>query len=209
MRIAVFSTPRTCSTFVCEILASKFNLHNYKEEIYGNFVGPVEGRTQILYESENYVTKLFARYFDEYIDVRTFDWNIFDYVFITQRNNLSDQMASLYNIWNFRATARLSDVNTIDLENKTILERFSRQKRYMQLFYNIKNSLLNTHKNVFVLEYERLQTSTTEYLNRVTELNFSEQNIISKYRKSNIDYKLKYTNYNQLKEIVDSWGITE
>ena len=37
MRIAVFSTPRTGSTFMCDVIANNFNVINHNEGVYTTF----------------------------------------------------------------------------------------------------------------------------------------------------------------------------
>lgn len=65
MKIVVFSTPRTCSTFLCSILSNKFNIVNYNESIYSTFNLNKYEKIQWLKSNTNYVLKLFAKYFFE------------------------------------------------------------------------------------------------------------------------------------------------
>lgn len=207
MRVAVFSTPRTCSTLMCSVVANRFNLHNYNERIYGSWQEKEickQDKIDFLKNQDNYVTKLFAKYFyrNAYIDTETFDWNMFDYVFITQRQNLTDQMASLYNI-RFNKEDN-NEQSYIDLNNTTI-KHLNLQKEYLSLFYKIKSDILQSNKNVFVIEYNGLQNNMKNYLNSVTNLNFTEAHLPAD-ENIRIDYKQKYTNYHELENLVNSWN---
>ena len=48
MRIAVFSTPRTCSTFMCDVIANNFNVINHNEGVYSSFGTNKEGKIEWL-----------------------------------------------------------------------------------------------------------------------------------------------------------------
>lgn len=204
MRIAVFSTPRTCSTFVCHIVAERFNLHNYNEELYSNFNTDKKNKINLLKNENNYVVKLFAKYFynDLYINQTEFDWGIFDYIFITQRQNLTDQMASVYNIHYY-------DQTHIDLSSPEVLELYNNQKQWIQLFYDAKRHLLQTYNNVFVVDYEELQNNTVDYLNSVTNLDFTEEHMTVKHKSINSNYQQQYDNYQELQQLVNNWNIIQ
>ncbi len=210
MKIAVFSTPRTCSTLVCSVVANRFDLHNYNERIYGSWQEKQidkQEKIDFLRNQDNYVTKLFAKYFYKniYIDAETFDWNMFDYVFITQRQSLSDQMASLYNIRFGKEED--GEKSHIDL-NQTTINHLNLQKEYMSLFYKIKIDVLQSNKNTFVIEYDGLQNDMKNYLNSVTNLDFTEAHLPVD-KNVRIDYKQKYTNYYELENLVGSWNFTQ
>lgn len=208
MRIAVFSTPRTCSTFVCEILANRFNLYNHNEDVFTHVSHTNENEKiekQLLLEHKNnYVIKLFAKYFynDMYINTRAFNWNIFDYIILTERDNITNQMASLYNILYENVEKEM------DLSNEITVNWLNAQREYTQLFYNMKRQLLNTYNNVFVLTYENLQKENiVEYLNNVTKFGFSENDLVTNYTNNRINYETKYKNYNVLNDVVNQWNI--
>jgi hypothetical protein len=204
MKIAVFSTPRTCSTFICQIISNKFNIINHGEKVYGNFSGNKDATFNFLKTHNDYVIKLFAKYFynDLYINQTEFDWDIFDYIFITQRQNLTDQMASVYNVHYY-------DQTHIDLNSPEVLELYNNQKQWIQLFYDVKRHLLQTYNNVFVVDYEELQNNTVDYLNSVTNLEFTEEHMTMEHKSINSNYQQQYDNYQELQQLVDSWNIIQ
>ena len=202
MRIAVFSTPRTCSTFMCDVVANNFNVINHNEGVYSTFGSNKEGKIEWLKLNDDYVVKLFAKYFFDnlYIIQETFDWNMFDHVFITERTDLPEQMASIYNIWHDGNSGDYIDFTTDDT-----IDLYNRHKNYMQTFYDIKKHLLENHKSVHVVEYEKLQTDPIPYLNDITGITFTTST--DALTKTNINYKEKYTNYDQLNTIINNWNL--
>lgn len=213
MRIAVFSTPRTGSTFACQILSNKFGLYNHNEDVYIEFKNNAEeknNKLNLLRNKNNYVVKLFAKYFHNnlYIESNNFDWDLFDHIIITERTNIVDQMASLYNI-KYESDI-FNNTDHIDLDSKIIKEFYDSHKQYMQLFYEIKKTLITVHKSVYVLQYEKLQnTNVLTYLNTVTPFMFTEKDLKCNIYKSNINYSVKYKNYNELEAIVNKWNLTK
>jgi hypothetical protein len=204
MRIAVFSTPRTCSTLLCEVLAKKFDIHNHNEKLYGVYQkADRDKKVEVLTSTDNYVVKLFAKYFHNnlYIDSELFDWNIFDHVFVTQRENLVDQMASLYRMWFPKETTMLF--------SEEVLGWYELQNEYMQVFYKIKKQLVETHKSVIVVKHEMLQEIPYQYLNTITDMEFVERDFDVNRNKTNIEYSKYYTNYNELKNIIAQWNLME
>jgi len=208
MRIAVFSTPRTCSSFMCYVTSRKFEIQNFREDVYTHFQqGMQDEKLEFLETTDDYVVKLFSSYFhnDKNIKLNSINWNMFDYVFITERMNLVDQMASLYR-------RVYTDTHYINLHDKEIVELYEEHKTYMQLFYNIKTSILSKHKNTFVVNYERLQNNPIEYLNSITNLNFTYDHIrridvFPSTKKTAINYKTYFTNYIELQSFVESWNL--
>jgi hypothetical protein len=208
MRVAVFSTPRTCSSLMCYITSRRFEIHNHREDVYTHFTqGMQEEKLEFLKTTDGYVVKLFSRYFhnDRNIRLNDMNWNMFDYVFITERVNLVDQMASLYR--------RIYENTTyINLQSSEVLEFYLQHKEYLKLFYNIKTDILSLHKNAYVVTYEGLQNNPIKYLNSVTNLNFIDSNIplpkvFPAVTQTLIDYKQYFTNYNELKLFVESWNL--
>lgn len=203
MKICVFSTPRTCSTFICNTLSNRFKLNNVGERLYSNFSEHVKKeKDNFIKLQDNYVIKVFAKYFyDSYIELQNFDWGTFDYIFITQRNNLTEQIASLYNI-------RYPERTHIEFTEE-VIELFNTHKECIQLFYDIKTKLIQSYENVFIIEYEFLQhdvINSLKYLNDITNMSFEKQHLSAR-NKNIINYKQKYTNYNELKLIIDDWNI--
>ena len=208
MRVAVFSTPRTCSSLMCYITSRRFEIHNHREDVYTHFTqGMQEEKLEFLKTTDGYVVKLFSRYFhnDRNIRLHDMNWNMFDYVFITERVNLVDQMASLYR-------RIYENTQHINLQSNEVLEFYLQNKEYLKLFYNIKTDILSLHKNAYVVTYEGLQNNPIEYLNSVTNLNFIDSNIprpkvFPAVTQTLIDYKQYFTNYNELKLFVESWDL--
>ena len=208
MRIAVFSTPRTCSSLMCHITSRRFEIHNYREDVYTHFTqGMQEEKLEFLKMTDDYVVKLFSRYFynDSNIKLNDMDWNMFDYVFITERVNLIDQMASLYR-------RVYENTKHINLQSDEVVKFYLQNKEYIKLFYSIKTDILSYHKNAFVVTYEGLQNNPIEYLNSITNLNFVDSNIprpkvFPAVTQTLIDYKQYFTNYSELKSFIESWDL--
>jgi hypothetical protein len=191
---------------MCNIIANRFDLFNYNESIYAHLPPNYSKKDNIHFlKTENqYVTKLFASYFydNQYIELETFDWGMFDYIFITERKNIIDQMASLYTI---RYNNKCVDTY-INLSNEKVIKMYNLHQEYMKLFYKIKNNLLCNYKNVYVVEYEKMQENMLKYLNDITDISFADEHI-PKTKPEQVNYSKQYTNYNDLKAIVDSWDI--
>jgi hypothetical protein len=56
-----------------------------------------------------------------------------------------------------------------------------------------------------VVEYEKLQTDPITYLNDITGITFTTST--DTLTKTNINYKEKYTNYDQLNTIINNWNL--
>ena len=137
-------------------------------------------------------------FYDSLIDTNTFDWNIFDYVFITERTNITDQMASLYR-WNNPSQ------NYIDIQNKEFQSILNIQKNALQIFREIKNTVLNTHKSAFLVDYDCLTNHSIEELNNITRLDFTKEHFPRKRFQPKIDYKSYFINYKDLENLINNW----
>lgn len=98
MKAIVVSTPRTCSSYVQNIFANKFDLIDYSEIFSDVWVkADVDMKMKIIKRSDNYTAKITSTSFATYPQIFThesFPWQIFDYIVLTERLDIAEQAAS-------------------------------------------------------------------------------------------------------------------
>ena len=226
MKYAVFSTPRTASTLIHDMIRNHFNITGHGQlcgESPLDIRSNVTLRHQYINEriaQDNYVVKLFSINFTDdnyWFNRETFDWESFDKIIITTRTNVVDQVASLYYRNAYKpGNNSLFPVNdtpvTIDFTESRWINFLESLKHILVLFHSMKDTLVTTYPTkVCVLPSEIFYNAPEQYLpivNSLTGINFTENDLTpSSTRFTGLDYSKKYTNYNELKAIVDSWGI--
>jgi hypothetical protein len=184
---------------MCYVLSNRFNLYNFGESVYGvHSPNDNDKKVKFLSKSDNYVIKLFPRHFyEKYLDLNFLD--TFDYIFVTERNNIVDQMASLYKML-------YKNTDYIDIDNDDVIQLFNTHKKELQQFYDIKKQLLQKNENVFVIDYEYLNNHSVNILNSITNMNFTAEHFRSlQDRKTNINYSKHFHNYINLVNLIDGW----
>lgn len=98
MKAIVVSTPRTCSSYLQNIFAKKFDLIDYSELFSEMWVkADVHTKMKILTRSDNYTAKITSTTLTTYphiFDYKTFPWKTFDYIVVTERLDIAQQSAS-------------------------------------------------------------------------------------------------------------------
>lgn len=226
MRYAVFSTQRTASTLLHDMVRNHFNLTGL-EELTGQ--SPLDIRSddtlrhQYINEKiaeDNYVVKLWASDFtpnNYWFDKETFDWSIFEKVIVSTRANVTDQVASLYYMKVFNTGRQyLTPINhtpeAIDFSNEKWMKIMELMRKSLLRLHSMKEELLTAYPSkVSVVPSEIFRDEPSEFLpivNSLTGINFIEANLTpTNSFVTGLNYSEKYTNYNDLKAIVDSWGI--
>lgn len=226
MRYAVFSTQRTASSLVTCMLANHFQIENLGE-VGGHIPTDIRNNEELRHAwlaeqlaKENYSVKLFSSYFTPnnfFFNKDTFDWSIFDKIICTSRANVTDQMCSIYYMQPF-VSGPFSPlpVNTtpvaIDFSNTAWMTYLNRMRKMLVLFHQIKNELQTEYpEKVSVVPTEIFNDTPAEFLpivNSLTGIPFVESDIEPNDSVVlGLNWSEKYTNYNDLKAIVDSWDI--
>lgn len=219
MRVAIVSTPRTCSSFLGSMMAKKYKLEEYSEIFsYGN--ASVERgmeKLQKLKDTDNYSVKITSTSFrlhTEIISPETFPWEIFDKIILAEREDLSQQVASWMLLNHAQLNGHFDHNNlvkylTIELKNVQNIpfldHDFENVMTDINYFYNeIKNSLIKFADKVNVVKYELLQKQPEDYLtelNNILETDFSIQDISGVATKTELDYT-PFIDYYNLREKV-------
>jgi hypothetical protein len=226
MRYAVFSTYRTASTFLHDIVRNHFNITGL-EELTGESPLDIRGddtlRHQYINEriaGDNYVVKLWSSDFtpnNYWFNRETFDWSIFDKIIISTRTNVTDQLASVYYMGVFRTGRQtLVPINntpeSIDFSNENWMKVMEFMRKSLLRLHSMKDDLLTAYPTkAVVVPSEIFHNTSAEYLpilNSLTGIEFVESDLTpTSTFTTGLNYAEKYTNYNDLKAIVDSWGI--
>ena len=202
MRIIVFGHPRSCSTYVQDLLSQKLNLQNWGEMVgpnvfkYGSSSTRFEINESDLISYDDYVTKLLTFHlYSKTFKLDKIDWSRIDKVYVTERKNLTDQICSLF----YMKRKQVIDVKSTE---------FSNMLRCLKIFYEAKQ-FLTRNANTVVLPYELFQQPSHEYveeLNRLTNLKFEITDCVSIHKK---EYSTLIENYNEVEEIVNNFLVNE
>lgn len=219
MRIAIVSTPRTCSSVLGQLFASKHELTD-KSEIFSSIDTDEEAIKILdsLKTEDNYTVKLTTTSFNTFESIKydTFPWEIFDKIVLTERDDLIAQ----YSSWLLLSHAQRNNIkssteiytfinNLIESEEKIVIQQYELKSIINNIdFYhtNTKPFLLqNQNLNVKVVKYELLQGNPEEYfvqLNQILDESFTTENIDDKL-KSGLNYK-KFAELHELEQLISS-----
>jgi hypothetical protein len=226
MRYAVFSTYRTASTYLHDIVRNHFDVTGL-EELTGECPLDIRENDTLRHQyineriaGDNYVVKLWSSDFrpDNYwFNRETFDWSIFDKIIISTRTNVTDQLASVYYMGVFKTGSQTlvpidSTPEDIDFSNENWMKIMEFMRKSLLRLHSMKDELLIAYPSkVAVIPSEIFHDTSTEYLpilNSLTGIEFTEADLRpTSTFVTGLNYSEKYTNYNDLKAIVDSWGI--
>ncbi|MEY3086009.1 MAG: hypothetical protein RL037_2228 [Bacteroidota bacterium] len=231
MKYAIFSTYRTASTLLTCMVSNHFEIQDFGELTGGIPQDKRDDPTvrhQYLADklSESaYAVKLFSYDFgpaNYYFNKDTFDWSIFDKIICTTRGNVTDQMCSVYYMKPWIPSTQEQHplpINTtpeeIDFSDAGWMAQLERQRRGLILFHSIKDTLLSAYPTkACTVPSEIFMDEPSEYLpilNSLTGIPFVEADLYPNSAFSleqlGLNYQTKYTNYNDLKSIVDSWNV--
>lgn len=218
MRVAVFSNPRTCSSYVIQIVSDVLNIQNYNE-LYTQDIN-IEDLPSIvetkLYNTDNYAIKFMSTYFSspKWLDINNINWDIFDYIIFTERDDLCSHIASWYAIFGYN-----QDLNNKLVRGEEVVENIKEEffeneiqsfKYIFETYKTQRNILIEKYPNkCMILKYEMFQKPVNEYLpelRNITKFDFTETHVFKKIRK--VDYKKIFPNYDKLEEIVKQWNFS-
>lgn len=226
MRYAIFSTPRTASTIMHDMVRNHFGITGLFE-LTGQTPLDIRSddtlRHQYINEKiaeDDYVVKLWSSDFRPngyWFDRATFDWSIFEKIIISTRSNVTDQVASLYYMKTYKTGPQVlfpidHTPEAIDFTNEAWMDVMNRTRLGLLRLHEMKAELLETYPTkVSVVPSELFHDTPAEFLpivNSLTGINFVEADLTpTETFVTGLNYSEKYTNYNDLKAIVDSWGI--
>jgi len=206
MKVVIVSTPRTCSSYLCNIFEKKFDLIDYSElfsEIW--LKTSPENKLRMVKRSDNFVMKLTSTSLlslPHLFTMKTFPWETFDHIVITERLDLAQQVSS----WLLLSHTQMigkgetnSSAEYIRDGMKTPIElpldegQLENIIKITNHFHQeVKPYLLNSGlKSVKLVNHEMLQKTPDEYLEELREKTeiywkLNDFKVISNY--TNIDY---------------------
>lgn len=206
MRILVFTHPRSCSTYMQNLLAYKFKLENW-----GELQGPPGTKGRLpqyeYYKRNDYIVKLLSvQLFHNVYDWSAFDWNIMDHIIITDRStSLADQLCS----WAIRVQG-ITSPSVVDTSSVAFVHSLRCLKRY----YEHKKYLVNNFSQVKVVPYQLMQTLPENYVNELNQITNFDITVADCYGASDCksvienkkDYRYLVLNYNEIVEIAKDYG---
>jgi len=217
MRVAIVSTPRTCSSFLENIMSTKYDLKDYSEIFsYGALSNDIgREKLEILKNTDNYSVKITSTSFrlhDEIISPETFPWELFDKIILAEREDIAQQVASWLTLNHSQInghsdhnslvkylTEQLKNVETIPFKDND----FKNAMADINYFYeHIKSSLVKLGDKVKTVKYELLQKHPSEYideLNNILDTDFSVEEVSGRLTKTELDYT-PYIDYYKLRE---------
>lgn len=228
MKIAVVSTPRTCSSLVTAIYTNRYNLTN-KLEIFttGKTADNVDRILNSFYTDDDFVVKITVTSFmknSEWINPITFPWNIFDKIILTERTPIESQYASWLLLLHAQTYKKLrsnddivdylkqlfeKDFYNFDVRKNTITNIKKTITYYTDI---IKPHLLQSNLPVYVVNHALFQNNIDDYLHNLNLLlgeTFSKEHIEpEEYVKSFIDYT-KFIEQTNLKQLIEDTDVTD
>ena len=220
MRVAIVSTPRTCSSFLGNIISRKYNLQDYSEifsyGVLSNEIGLQ--KLQKLKDTDNYSVKITSTSFLTHTDIispKTFPWELFDKIILAERDDVTQQVASWLTLSHSQVSGHYDHTEFItfvteelkNVEHMPFREaEFEYIMRDINYFHTeIKNSLLTFGDKVKVVKYELLQSNPEYYideLNNILGTDFVIEDLTNNYvanNKTELDYT-PYIDYYKLRD---------
>lgn len=220
MRVVIVSTPRTCSSFLGNIMSRKYNLQDYSEIFSYGVVSNETGLEKLekLKNTDNYSVKITSTSFLTHTDIispETFPWELFDKIILAERGDVTQQVASWLTLSHSQVSGHHDHTEFItfiteELKNVEQIpfreEEFKYIMRDINYFYTeIKNSLLTFSDKVKIVKYELLQSNPEHYideLNNILGTDFVIDDLTNNYvtnNKTELDYT-PYIDYYKLRE---------
>lgn len=183
MRVAIISTPRTCSSMLGSLYAKKFNLTNYSELFSsGPILASVQEKLSMLTTDDITVkiTSTTLSTFPEIFDYTTFPWHVFDTIVLAERKDITAQATS----WLLLSYAQINGIHENDEVTAYLTERLKTPENIplnrpllkfiietINYHYQYVRPYLLEHyaSNLHIVEHELLQVSPQEYLPILSE----------------------------------------
>lgn len=220
MRVAVVSTPRTCSSFLGNIMSLKYNLKDYSEIFSYNSISNEEGlkKLNVLKETDDYSVKITATSFLSHSEIftpQTFPWEIFDKIIFAERQNIEYQVAS----WAVLSYAQMnghygSDEIKVFLEGKLetpevislpIEGTLNNMIDTISYYYDVlKPAILDTGLPASVVYHELLQSKPIDYIEELNIILNTDLTVelVDRNSKTELDYTA-FVNYYNLKQLIE------
>jgi hypothetical protein len=203
MKLLVLGTPRSRSNVVTDSLAKFYNIPNLAEPYLNlmddmNYVGRVEQLTNVLLKKQDFVCKLQSTNISiNPLDAYTqFQFNVYDGIYITSRENIVDQIASLIvantnNTWAYYLK-NPTPIMFVQTEHMYLLGELETDIKKINI---LKNQLIKDNIVIETLYYETSEEWINNNLNNAT----------TEFEKSNYNYKKIISNYNELDDVVSRY----
>ena len=197
MRIMMFGHPRSASTYLQEVIA-----HVYRIGLTGEpFNEQVNDPKQYILDHDNFVTKITTPVFvtGDY-KFEDFDWNIFDQVIVTDRQNFELACASVYHaqqvgIYQFKDKFHLSNLKTFEIPEEFI-RNFAKD---YNIFLDVLGKLKENNIKFSMFYYEDINKDINSIINKFPNKFYDNlDNFKSTFVSTDIDYKKLCTNYEEL-----------
>jgi hypothetical protein len=215
MRVAIVSTPRTCSSYLGDIFAKKFDLIDYSEMFSTNWLNTsLQMKLKIVNRSDNYTMKITSTSLttdDSLFTTYTFPWQKFDYIILAERLDIAQQVSS----WMLLSHAQLNGKGDQDSLVKYLREGMENPDEFpvdliqmehiiktINHFHNeVKPYLLNSGlKSVKLVNHEMFQKPREEYIEELREKTDIYWRLNDLHNDSNPAY-VDYTPYIEAKNI--------
>jgi hypothetical protein len=205
MKVAIVSTPRTCSSLLTDMFSKKYNLQNLSEIFSScNSEQDAIDVNSNLFEQDNYVVKLTStsfRTFASVIPYEKFRWSMFDKIVLAERQVIENQYASwillshaqrqgkrnLYEINEYIQNLLDTDLSTFHISPHTI----HHIKTDISFYYDtLKPYLLSQNLPTHIITHETFQEDIDMCIDTVNfylQESFTKEHI-SESTKSAIDY---------------------
>ena len=211
MKVCVFSSPRTRSMLIPNLLERYLGLTNYRETFaYSKRIYEVDyHRSMRMLDNDNYVVKITPTSFHHGTFLRPdiFPWLAFNKIVILNRKNIINQVAS----WLVLSYVQATDPNNIldgtvqalknveQIRVPTKLLRYS--LRCINEFYQINELIQKQGVPTLTLTYEDFEVNSTEYISTLGNffgVKFTQEHVDSvSVNFTGVDYS-EYIQYKQL-----------
>jgi hypothetical protein len=221
MKAIVVSTPRTCSSFLQNIFSKKYDLIDYSEIFSEMWVkADVHMKMKILKRSDNYTAKITSTSFtsnSQIFTYKTFPWEIFDYVVVTERLDIAQQAAS----WLLLSHAQLNGKGDQRLLIEYLQDGMKHPEDFPDVDRNqlrgiletinyfheeIKPYLLNSGlKSVKLVNHEMFQQPPEEYVDELrdkTDIYWRVEDLVGEGNPTYVDYT-PYIETKKLRQIIE------
>jgi len=221
MKAIIISTPRTCSSYLGNIYAKKFDLIDYSEIFSEVWIkADVHTKLRMINRSDNYTAKITSTSLTTHphiFNYKTFPWEIFDYIVITERLDIAEQAASWLLLSHAQLTDRGDQPSLVEYltngmkhpENFPDVDRGQLREilQTINYFHNkIKPYLLNSGlKSVKLVNHEMFQRPPQEYIEELrdkTDMYWRIEDLVNEGNPTYVDYT-PYIETKNLRQIIE------
>lgn len=212
MRIALFSSPRTLSSYTIDNIARLLKLTNY-EELYNSI--PDEYNEEIiqviedkLYNQDDYVVKIMAGQArnNKNITFNDIRWDIFDKIVCTERESIADQVCSFYfGTIDEKPMTMTTPIHIETSENSGFNIFVSNALRIINYYNEYKLNLVQRYpEKIVTISHDMMvgdgEAYVTEF-NKIANTNFPREQFGMLVRHK--PYRQLIINYGEVEEIIN------